>query len=113
MKTMQKIKRASTTTKVALTGNGQGYVQEIGEHLDRFLKDARAFDEAVWDAVMDAKDRTFKVVEVLSPKTKKDSAPWNRLADTWGTMISSGAQLADVFQNRVKKIQSQVGNGSK
>jgi uncharacterized protein YecA (UPF0149 family) len=113
MKTMQKLKKASTTTKVALTGDGQAYVKEIDEHLDRFLKDVREFDNAAWDALFDAKQRMAKMVEALAPSSKKENATWTRLAETWGAAVESGAELADVVQDRVKKISTQVTNGSK
>lgn len=107
MRTMQKIKKASATTKGVFTGDAEPYVRRFQIQVDQFVEDLERFDEALWVFIHDYKERLFKFLELFMEKDPKNgSKNFEELKKSFAKLQTSASSVAKDLERTVGAVRS-------
>ena len=107
MRTMQKFKKASATTKGVLTGDADAYVRRFQIQVDQFVEDLERFDEALWVFIHDYKERLFKFLELFMEKDSKNgSKNFDELKKSFMKLQSSAQGVAKDLERTISAVKS-------
>lgn len=113
-KSGQKVKDATTTTKI-LFGDNKAVITRFRDRLDRTIEDLRRLDAAAWNLIDDSKEKLYRALDVLAHAGSGRNENWEELKKSWNQLVDSAGALGrdlQVAAQRMKERAQRATNGA-